>query len=364
MGDFVFVTHTSWQEAPRIRHQLARLIANAGHRVIFLERAEGPWSAISIGGQEMETRIVVAQTKRLLHHQLRVATALDWANSIIVKSSIRQQLDRIGVSNHATVINFTHDYHFLRDLLPESEVITIISDDFEGQARLPWFGHVTNNLQRTCSASNRVLALSTPLVNRLRKWCNAELFLPWSLIPYRDPGVDLTRRNSLLYWGFIDIGLDTDCIRQASVELTQQRPGWKLLVVGPTQVAARRKWTAEKLTGLPNVSVLGACELSDLPMADVLAAFIPYRRKPDADAIELPNKALQMMAYGLPIIKSGMPHMLREPFILPIDEGESINTAVDNCIKSFHAWQPLIKQFMAKHTADARLQQLGIEPVN
>jgi len=34
----VLFTHTRWNEAPRIRHQIAHLIAGAGHRVIFVER--------------------------------------------------------------------------------------------------------------------------------------------------------------------------------------------------------------------------------------------------------------------------------------------------------------------------------------
>ena len=40
MADFVLVTHTRWSEAPRIRHQVARLLVDAGHRVLFLERAD------------------------------------------------------------------------------------------------------------------------------------------------------------------------------------------------------------------------------------------------------------------------------------------------------------------------------------
>ena len=59
MRDFVLVTHTLWQEAPRIRHQLARLLAGAGHRVIFIERARHLLGAGQPDPIEVEPGVIV-----------------------------------------------------------------------------------------------------------------------------------------------------------------------------------------------------------------------------------------------------------------------------------------------------------------
>ena len=52
--EFILVTHTRWDEAPRIRHQLARLLAGIGHRVLFVERADGPMTQVRNGATEVE----------------------------------------------------------------------------------------------------------------------------------------------------------------------------------------------------------------------------------------------------------------------------------------------------------------------
>jgi hypothetical protein len=83
--EFILVTHRRWDEAPRIWHQLARLLAGIGHRVHFVEHADGPLAQVKDGATEVEPGIFVTRTKRLLHHQLRVIAPLDRANEAIVR---------------------------------------------------------------------------------------------------------------------------------------------------------------------------------------------------------------------------------------------------------------------------------------
>lgn len=363
MADFVLITHTLWTEAPRIRHQVARLIAAAGHRVIFVERADTLRTRGAPTPHKPEPGIEVIRPRKLCHHQLRIVPPLDWINDAILARSLRARLQAVHAAPDATIINFMHDGAFLRRTFPRQTIITLIHDDFEAQVRLPMFGHVTRNLRATCVASDRVLAVSTPLVRRLGAWCTPELFLPWSTRPYRAPAADVASRNILLFWGHVDIGLDTDRIRAISRHLQHHHPDLRILIVGPTQVASRRAMTVDRLAGLANVRVEDAQPLDALPLDRVLAAFIPYRRKGDVDASELPNKTLPLLSCGLPIIKTGLPNMVQAPFILPADTDAQLDASIAACRERFQAWQTDIRAFVAAQDAPSRLRILGIEPV-
>jgi hypothetical protein len=362
MKTFVLFTHTRWDEAPRIRHQVARLIAEAGHRVVFVERASGPFEGGGVTVREAGQSVTVVRGRRLMHHQLRVLAPLDWANGWVVRRDLRDGLARAGVAGDFEIINFAHDAAWLRPAFPGHRITTVIHDDFEAQARLPWFGHVTRNLRATCEASDRVFAVSTPLANRLAEWCRPELLLPWSSHPYAAPHAEVGRRDTLLFWGYIDIGLDTSRIQAIARYVGARHPKLRLTFIGPTQVPARRSATVSRFEGFPNVEVRDAMRLEELPVDRSLATLIPYRRKGDVDATELPNKALPLLSRGLPIMKCGLPNMIRAPFILPVDDDDSLEFAIGECRRNFLAWQPSIEHFLSGHDPATRLRTLGIPP--
>lgn len=362
MRDFVLVTHTLWQEAPRIRHQLARLLAGAGHRVIFIERARHLLGAGQPDPIEVEPGVIVVRTRRLMHHQLRVVPPLDWLNDLIAARSLRAVIRSVHCQADATIVNFMHDGAFLRRVFPNNPILTVIHDDFEAQVRLRGFGHVTRNLRATCRASDRVFAVSTPLVQRLAAWCKPELLLPWATRPYRQPRPGTSDRHILLFWGHVDIGLDTDRIRGICDHLERHHPLVHVLIVGPTQVASRRAMTVRWLEGIPNLRIESARSLDELPLDHVLAALIPYRRKGDVDATELPNKTLPLLSCGLPILKTGLPHMVKAPFVLPVDTDDQLDEALEACRRNFGDWQPDIRRFVESHDAAHRLDLLGVKP--
>ena len=362
MRDFVLVTHTRWQEAPRIRHQLARLIADSGHRVIFVERPTHMLAGRPGRARNVASNIVAVGTRHLMHHQLRVVPALERLNALVAMRGLRRALQQLEPDADATIINMTHDGGFLRRMFPHRRIVTIIHDDFESMAHLPAFGHVTRSLRTTCLASDQVLAVSTPLVERLREWCEPELFLPWATRNYRMPRPGVEGRNTLLFWGHVDAALDTDWIRSMSARLLVRAPAIRLLFVGPTQNPKRRSRITDALQDLRNVEVKGRTELEDLPLDRVLAALIPYRRKGHVDATELPNKTLPLLSCGLPILKTGLPNMISAPFILPVDTADLLDQAIEACRKNFEGWQSDIREFLAGYQPAARLKALRIDP--
>ena len=362
MSDIIFITHTAWHEAPRIRHQLARMFVDQGHRVIFFERATFPWISQFDTLSNPEKRITVVKCRNLIHHQLRITPQLDWMNSKVVMSDIQSWIDYLGLDPRAVVFNFAHDYWFLRELFPQSDrIITVIHDDWEAQARLPIFEHVGRNMRRTCQMSDEVFAVSTPLVRRLREWCDPKLLLPWSVRQYQEPNKNVARRKTLLFWGFIGSGLDISLISQISRSLSQRRPDWKILMVGPSPSEAQRMGVIKMLSEFKNITILPEHDLDALPLDDVITAFIPYGHKQYQLAIELPNKTLHFLSRGIPILASGMPNLIEHPFIQKMKDLASFDVGIESSVKNFNDWQPIIKDFVKANSAESRLELLGIK---
>jgi len=360
MGDFLLFTQTQWSEAPRIRHQAARMLLDAGHRVFFFERPEYPWRKVRPAVREVEPRLWLVETERFMHHQLRFMPPLHWVNAWVTARSIRARLREIGASPDATILNFAHDYYFLRRVFPKNRIVTIIHDDFEAQARLPFSGHIAWSLGRTCRMSDEVFAVSTPLQARCRDFAPCELLLPWSVTPYRAPRPGTAGRDTLVFWGYVDSALDLDVLRGLSAHLQQHRPEWRIMLIGPTQGDGRGP-VIEGLRMCPNLTIHERTALDDLPLDRTLGALLPYRRSKAVDSVTLANKSMQLLARGLPLLISGMPAFIQRPFIVRLDGPGGPGPALDACLANFDAWQPQIADFVAENTPESRMKLLRID---
>jgi hypothetical protein len=362
MPDFVLATHTRWDEAPRVRHQVARLLRDSGHRVLFIERAGQFGRDRSQDPREVEPGITAVRGTRLLHHQLRVLPALHRAEAVHAGRQAERFVRSWGAAPGFTVVNFMHDGWFLRSRFPGSRIVTVIHDDFEAQSRLPFRGHITWTLSRTCRASDTVLASSEPLVRRLSAWCRPSLFLPWSVTPYSAPSTGAAGRDTLLFWGYVDNAIDLDAVRALSAHLAASRPGWRLLFVGPTQTRGARERIAAAFAELPNVDLRDRAGLDELPIGRVLAAILPYRRTPAIDSVTLANKCPQLLARGLPLLISTMPAFIRREFVIRLDGPGGLEAALAECEARFTALQPEIQRFCLENSPESRLRLLGVEP--
>jgi hypothetical protein len=355
MASIVLFTHTRWEEAPRIRHQVARLLRDFGHRVLFIERGDSAFNYRSSRPREVEANIWIARPVRAVHHQLRVASVLHHLDASIVAPVVRGIVDHWLNSAPDAIVNFAHDGWWLRQAFPSTRLVTIIHDDFEAQSRLPFHGHITWTLQRTCMSSDDVFAVSVPLQHRLQEWCSAKLLLPWAIDPYVSPDTDMASKDILLFWGTVDNALDLAMIHKIS----RQRPELRLLLVGPTQTAGARERIAASLAPLANAEIHPPAPLSALPIDRVLAAILPYRRTPAVNAVTLANKSMQLLARGLPLMISAMPNYLEQPFIVRMDSPDGISGAIQRIQAGFLPWQPMIKVFLDDHSPKSRLMALG-----
>lgn len=359
MAEAFLITNSRWEEPPRIRHQVARLLLDHGVRVAFFERPSMAWVRQPCPIREVTKDLAIVQTKCLLHAQLRVVPPLAAANAAFSRWVLRARRDSLGWSKDAIIVNFMHDGAFLRDVFPRQRLITLIHDDFEAQSHFPWFRHVTRALRATCEVSDQVLAVSTPLVARLKQWSPCELFLPWSVREYRAPSAAVGSRKVLLFWGSVDTAIDVDVVRQLSAECVRRGSDWKVLFVGPTERSDRRRRMTTMLKQFPQVEIHPAAPLDDLPIDSILAAVIPYGGAPHTKAITLANKSMQLLACGLPLLISGMPAFLRQPFILRIGEDGEVRDCFDQVMDQFAEWQPLVRAFVESQRPSDRLRQLG-----
>jgi hypothetical protein len=362
---FILFTKTQWDEPPRLRHQFADLLAAAGHEVLFFEKPSS-FGRVDTTLRARRPRITTTQHRELMHHKLRLTPALHRANARVTLASIRRRLRESPVRPDDVVISFNYDYWFLRELFPKNHLMTVINDDFICVALFGYTKPLLWAMQRTCASSNRVLTVSVPLQKQLEPFTQPELFLPWADRPYVAPS-GTTRRDILLFWGFTNRRIHFPAVHALADALQRDRPDVRLMFVGP--IVQLREGVEEQVTLLrqrPNVEFRDSATLDSLPLDRVLAAYIPYRPFDlEIDAITLSNKALQLLARGLPILISSlpaMPNFIDAPFSVRVDDADPARQ-IDWLRNNFEALQPTIREFVDKHGVDARTRQLlrGVE---
>lgn len=349
---FIFFTKTNWQEPPRIRHQLARLLINAGHEVVFFEKPNMLWQSKKACGQQVKG-MSFFRYKELLHHKLRLFRLLYLANSIFVVNEIKKCIRRMDVKTSDIVVNFNYEYGFLRKIFPENKLITLINDDFWSRALMGYSKPLTDALELTCASSDAVLTVSNPLVRQLSTYCKPILFLPWADEPYRSPSESqITQRKILLFWGYINDRIDFKFVSELADKFALSHPDIKILFAGPIEAGNKQ---IAKMRLKPNMEFVGECSLDDLPLDRVLAGFMPFRRNcPNIEAGMLPNKALKLLAKGLPLLIRGMPEFIDKPFVFRMESVDERNI-VESVANQFNPLQSTIQNFVESNTPSQRL---------
>lgn len=355
MSRFIFFTKTNWVEIPRLRHQLANLLLDNGHEVVFFER---PSFVLKHQAEtnSSEANILFCRSRQLIHHKLRLHPALHYLNSIYEKKSIESFRRAVNFLPDDIIVNFNYDYFFIKDLFPRNKLITVINDDFWCRALLGYTTPLRWVLKETCQTSDVVLTVSIPLKNQLSEFCAAELFYPWAAQPYIKPAVSLQRKN-LLFWGFINKRLNIDYIFQLAEALIIENSNIKLLFIGPVQKSD--KLPLKRLMSYENIEITGPQGIEDLNFDEVLAAFIPYVPGNKADDVTtIPNKTFPMLANGLPLVITGMPDFIDEPFVFRLGNDLVADLKLLSELENkFIPLQSSIKEFVRSNTAKHRLEQ-------
>ena len=353
MRDIIIFSMTSWNEQPRLRHQVARLLANAGYRVFFFQKTSYIGTNTSQKIVSAEDNIFLIRSKCLIHLQLRFGGIVNYVNNFVEKISIQENLRKLNITEFS-VINFNFDYYFIRDLFPHSRIITIINDDFVSQAKFFSGIHFKKSLQRTCRISNEVLVVSDHISRSVSNWCNPKLFYPWSDISYTPP-TQSHNRNKILIWANIDKRIDFSLLGYLLTKL----PEFEFEVYGNCATDQTTNVNSIKHANC-NVRFFPPSELWNIHLDAFFCSLIPYRcDRNDILAVAVSNKTFQLMARGLPIVTSGMPNFLDHPAILKATSYQDVADNLLFCKENFHALQSEIEILVNNNNSFSRFAFLS-----
>ena len=200
------------------------------------------------------------------------------------------------------------------------------------------------------------MTVSKSLSDEISEFCSPKIFYPWSDQDYIPPTTDEDKKV-LLFWGFINSRINFEYLFLLADKLHSVSSKYEIHLVGPIDRIQSK--ILKKIHENEKIKLIPPCKLENLDFSQVLASFIPYLEgKKENDVTSIPNKALPMLANGLPILITGMPNFIDEPFVYRLCE--KIDTDL-NLIKKveedFFLIQPSIINFLNQNSSKSRLNQ-------
>lgn len=352
MKNIVIFSMTMWNEQPRLRHQVASLLSNAGYSIDFFQNTKFIWSKDDeYCLSKVNGNICLHRSDKLVHLQLRFGGVINWINSKIEGRSIRRRL--LGKINDDTVvINFNFDYYFLRDVFPRNKILTIINDDFVAQAKFFNGIHFLNSLKNTCLMSDEVFVVSYPLARQVSQWCEPRMLFPWADVEYIPPVVS-TRRNFILLWANIDYRIDFDLINY----ILESHEDYELHVFGNIQLADLSVLSVARSS--ERCKFFNPSGLDEIDLTKYFVSIIPYKLGvKDIMAVTVSNKTFQLLARGLPIVTYGMPEFLEDNAIQKSCSYDDFVEKLTYFYDHFYDVQPSIELLVARNQSASRLIEL------
>lgn len=349
------MTKTLLDEPPRLRHQISELLSNDNNEIYFCEKPLNilDFKKIKINIQYHKKNFYKFTIRELINHNFRLIPLFHYLNAIFTNYFLEKQLIKNRIKPDL-IINFNYDYFWLKKSFSKIPIFTIINDDFEGMARLPFFGYITWALRKTCKMSDKVLTVSPVIAKRLSLWCKPELFLPWSQNRYQIPE-KMIEKNVILYWGYINERLDFDMILNNLEDIKDK--GFKLRFIGPIQKKISK--LIIQLEKNPAFEILPQCDFKDLKTDDCFAAILPYKLNDILEKCYIPNKALNLLSLGLPLIAFPSKNLYKANFIINYSTKKfpEISDAAEEAKYLFLELQEEIKSFVNSNLALQRLKQ-------
>ena len=341
-------TKTLWNEPPRIRHQLSRLLLFNKHKVTFFERCSvRQFKTVKYNKED----ISFIRHFELLHHQLRPFNFLAYINNIFVKLLIKKNIKNDVID---LVINFNYDYDFLKDVFPNQKVITIINDDFVEQSKQWMRKSVARQLENTCKNSDIVFTIHYSQYRELKSFNkNTYMLFPWAGNNYIPPLNKCHKRDTVLFWGYIDQRVDWSLIDMLLSK------NIKIIFIG--HILSRVKHKINKYKNYNNFELLKPMPIEEIDFTDVCCSIIPYNIDiRGVKAISISNRTLQLLSYGIPIIHTALPDLIETPknVVTKCHNNRDFLNAIEYFKNNFYLCQNNIELFLRDHYSDIRYKYI------
>ena len=347
---FYLFTKTNWDEPPRIRHQLAKLLIKNNYDVYFFQKPKQDFST-KIKTESLD-EITLIRYSELIHHQLRPCTYVQIVNGSFCKKNIRKATKYLPLPN--VIINFNYDYYFLRDIFSNIPIITLLNDDFVGLAK-PWMKKESNRvLLKTIEMSDKTITVSNYIKDYLYPGKNISLFLPWSETGYHGP-LEKKERKTVLYFGYID----SKRIDVPLFEKIVNCSDYNFIIIGFLERKPSK--ILKSIFNNKRVTFLGPMDIESINFEEIFCSIVPYNiLQAHAKSITLNNRTFQLLSKGIPIV------ILKLPYLLNIDreivwQADTINSFVDGIKyfqRNFYKLQRSIEKFVNANNLVARTEEL------
>ncbi|HSA83253.1 MAG TPA: hypothetical protein VLF20_00020 [Patescibacteria group bacterium] len=345
MEKVLILTKTNWNEAPRIRHQITRLLKRRGYQIVFVEKNSYKNFLIK---NRIEEGIEFFAHAELIHHQLRYFKVIQWANNFVVQLYLRKILKRIEFD---FIMNFSYDYSFLRKLAPGKKIITVIEDDFETQAKFGMTRQIRNQVAATCKMSDSVLTVSYPLMTKLKTYnANVKMLFPWSERVYTPPSRTV-ERNTVLYFGYVH-RLEWNVIERLIKETS-----YNFRFVGPTAKSNDERMIEHLKRMYSNFEYIPYSSIADLKLEDVFCSILPYDPEiKSVQACTISNRAFNLLSLGLPLAYADLKYLIEAPetVITKSRSVEEYKMTLNFFKENFYDVQKDIETFLSSHYENDR----------
>ena len=364
--DVLFLYAPPWDGPTRFsKHHLARLFAEHGHRVLYVEapltplslrRGRAFWQELNQTLQParpVADRLWVTRQLQLVpYHAASALTQTRLANRVgqrLVVPSIRREMRGLQFGRPAVIAGLPHAVDAL-PMLRRGCLLYHCADDY---ASVRGFPRSLPALEaELCTRAELVITTSETLCGERQRYNPRTHWVPngADVAHFSRPAEPAAELRTLPrpVVGFVG-GLSQWVDLELVASLARARPAWSFALIGPSGIST----TA--VSGLPNVRLLGARAYDTLPsyLAAMDVALIPFRAEPVTYHAD-PIKAYEYLAAGVPVVATDLPalrrlqHVVRlaaspDGFLSELDaavaEGRDARRAERQAEASKHSWQ-------------------------
>lgn len=309
----IVLTMTSWNEPPRIRHEITYQLARR-YNVLFLQlyqshRLERP-------SLKYSNNIIVDKVGFGFRGMFRIFKYFPFFHrlyNLYLAKSISRKINKYNLNESSLIFTFQYDFPEVLELNQFSKKVYFCNDDFVNQDLNASNFEVQrkDNLQRrVVSLAQNVITVSLPLKYKLERYGKpVDIILSGHSFDLNiSRSYKLLRRDRIhvCYMGFFNYGIAIDWLEFI---LTSNRI--HLTVVGPVEIVAYLE-RMKKFPNFTHISSLSGEELQlELLSHDVL--LMPYSSPVENAVTTVPAKLYQYLAVGKPIVSSSLENLIKLP---------------------------------------------------